>query len=167
MANVNNPLGFIPYRHRGGGDIRANRFPLAAANSAIGIGCPVKILNDGTVDLAAAGATAICIGVSAEYKAASSGGYIMVYDDPMITYRIQCNGAIAATDVFYAYDHAAGTVNATTGKSTDYLNSSAGATDAMCTVLGLIEEAGNAWGAYQDVEVIIRDHVYGAKAAGL
>ena len=45
------------------------------------IGSPVSIVAGG-VDLATAGTDNALIGISAEYKAASSGGKIKVYDDP-------------------------------------------------------------------------------------
>lgn len=81
MANRNNPNGFQPVNNPtgGGGQPTIEYFPLAAANSEIGIGTPITWAS-GVIDRAAA--TNALAGIAAEYKAASAGGTIAVWSDP-------------------------------------------------------------------------------------
>jgi hypothetical protein len=83
MANVNNPNGFSPYGcpYGGNGQPIVTEHVLHATNSEIGVGSPVSIV-DGGVNLATAGTGNALCGIAAEYKAASSGGYIKVWSDP-------------------------------------------------------------------------------------
>lgn len=87
MANLNIPNGFVPYR--GGSSNKApkiNEYALSSSNSEIGIGTPVTRAS-GVINIA--GTTDALIGISAEYKAANSGGFIKVWDDPQQLFHAQ------------------------------------------------------------------------------
>jgi len=91
MANKDNPSGgFKPYTSPGSGAGQpiTEYLQLAAANTEIGIGTPVT-WSGGYIDIGAP-AGALC-GVSAEYKAANSGGYIAVWNDPQQRFTAQCD----------------------------------------------------------------------------
>ena len=50
MANVNSPFGLYPLRHRSGGVVRANGYPIASGQAgAIYSGDPVKRLDTGKI----------------------------------------------------------------------------------------------------------------------
>lgn len=90
MANLDNATGFVPVGRLGGGrgSPKAREYELHDSNSEIGIGTPVAIV-DGGVNLATAGAGNTILGIAAEHKAASSGGKILVWDDPDQLYTAQ------------------------------------------------------------------------------
>lgn len=81
MANTDKPMGFLPYKcPNGNGNPVVNYHRLHTSNSEIKKGDPVTFSGANGVDKASAG-NALC-GIAAEYKAASSGGTIAVWDDP-------------------------------------------------------------------------------------
>lgn len=91
MANADTPFGFKPYGDPT--DCHPHEYPLAAANSEIFIGSPVKIAS-GYVDLGAAGIGKDAIGISAQYRAANAGATaetatLLVYDDPRMLFVVQ------------------------------------------------------------------------------
>lgn len=92
MANVNAPNGFRPAAspYGGAGSPVVTEHALHATNSEIGIGSPVVIV-DGGVNLATAGTGNPICGIAAEYKAASSGGTIKIWSDPMQEFVAQCD----------------------------------------------------------------------------
>lgn len=176
MANTNAPQGFKPTRHLGGGVIRANEYLINTSgttgfNDAIGSGDPVILNADGTIEIAAAGATVTGIFNGCQYLASDgsvqfsrnwvastavkTGSQIQayVYDDPMIAYEIQANTA-ASTDVGVVCDFVVGTVNATTGQSATYADVS-DTTGGSLRILRLVPRPDNAWGAYAKIEVQI------------
>lgn len=89
MANVDRPFGFRPCEP----DAPIHHHTLSATNAVIRKGHPVVKGTDGYVVEATAGGGAISIlGISAEYKAANSGGKIGVYDDPSTEFYAQEDG---------------------------------------------------------------------------
>ena len=80
MANPDVKNGFRPVRGGSSGKSpRVTPYPLAAATDEIGIGTPVY-MTSGAINRA--GTTDALRGIAAEYKAASAGGTILVWDDP-------------------------------------------------------------------------------------
>jgi len=91
-----------------------------------------------------------------------------VYDDPNITYRIQCNGAFAAVNAGELANVTIGTLNSVYGHSTDELDiATLAATSKVLRILRLIDYPNNAVGADADVEVVINLSFYGAQNAGI
>ena len=178
MANSDTPFGFIPYRHLGGGQIRTQEFALASAYGAdIYKGAPV-ILSSGKLAVAAQNSAAI-LGIFAGCSYVDSSGNqqfrnswvtgtvtsgsadatAYVYADPMISYKVQCDGTFAiATHVGNSYDVEADGTDHTgshvTGQSKAEID--LGDTDTgQFTVIGFINEAGNEVGASAKVEVVV------------
>jgi hypothetical protein len=96
MANIDNANGFQPYlspQDGCGGQAKVTYYPLAAANTAIGIGTPVTMTGAATVDIA--GTTDALIGIAAEAKAASAGGTIAVWANPQQWFVAQTDDGTA------------------------------------------------------------------------
>ena len=110
MANPDRPHGFRPVATPSGTPARTNEYNVAAANTAMGIGDVVVLTTAGVVDAGAASATQI-IGIAAQAKAASSGGTMLVYDDPDLLVEAQTDdgtgAATAAADLFGNIDFVA------------------------------------------------------------
>jgi len=91
----------------------------------------------------------------------------LVYDDPNITYKVQCNGTFAAANVGELANVTIGTFNSTFGSSTDELDiATLQTTSAVLRILRLVDEPNNAAGADAKVEVVINKSLYGVGAAG-
>lgn len=95
MANTDAPRGFIPLLSEGK-QIRARKYIKDTAE-AIYQGDLVRLASDGEIE-PYDNADATCIGVAAEYAAASATS-ILVYDDPSIVYTAQCDGTFALTNI--------------------------------------------------------------------
>jgi len=92
-ANGDTPLGFRPT----GRDYGCNPYQvLSTYATAIKAGSAVEKVTSGYVELASGGDTAI-LGVAANAIAASTGGTLWVYDDPMQRFIIQDNAAETLT----------------------------------------------------------------------
>ena len=187
MANVDAANGFTPLRHLTGGVIRPNEYPIASAYAAnIAAGDLVTLHTDGTVIRGTTGGVALGVFYGVEYIAtdgsvkfekvwtngtvtnASANAKAYVYDDPNITYRVQCNGTFAAANVGELANVTIGTYNSTYGHSTDeLLISTLAATAKVLRVLRLIDYPNNAVGADADVEVVINLSLYGTQNAGV
>jgi len=164
MANVDRPHGFTIIGSLSGGEVgRGRSYPLAAANSIIGIGCLITVTTAGVVDRSAASDTQI-VGVAMEAKAASSGGYVLVCDDPMVVLEAQTDDGTgtctALTDMF-------GNVNfvvtdATNGLSNMEIDEDSQTTTATLPlkVIGLYPDPNNAFGEFNRLVCIINNHVY-------
>jgi hypothetical protein len=81
-----------------------------------------------------------------------------VYDDPMISYKVQCDTGTAyvdathkATSVDIELDHAGSTVTGLSGMELDLADTGTG----QFKIIGLIDEPDNAAGVNAKVEVII------------
>jgi hypothetical protein len=91
----------------------------------------------------------------------------LVYDDPMISFRVQAD-TVAAADIGLLADLDAGTPSAVTGLSgVELAASAAGAADQTCRILGLIDEPHNAYGAHADVEILFIEHALKGVVAGV
>ena len=164
MANTNAPNGFTPIRHLTGGVIRPQEYAIAnglAANLASGD--LVTMTTDGTIIRGTAGGTALGVFYGVEYQDNTSGDVkfvkvwnsgttvkantavkAYVYDDPNITFQVQCNGTFATANVGEL---------ATTAK--------------VLRILRLVDMPNNDAGADAKVEVVISNHLYGTRQAGV
>lgn len=181
MANSNNPTGFTPMRHLGGGVIRTRAFRINTSgttgyNDTIRRGDLVSLNADGTVELTTNN-SGVCLGsfYGCEYVAADgskvyaqqwtastsvqSGSEIVAYvfADPMISYEVQAS-TFATTDTGLVCDVVAGTGSSTTGQSGSYIDQS-DTTNGVARILGLVERPGNEAGAYAKVEVLLNSHL--------
>ena len=168
MANVDAPNGFTPLRHLTGGVIRANEYAIANGYAAnLASGDIVALHTDGTIIRGTAGGVVLGVFYGVEYIENDTGDVkfrkvwnnattaksndpikAYVYDDPNITYKIQCNG--------------------TYGHSTDELAiSTLGVTAQSLRILRLIDYPKNAVGADADVEVVINLSLFGTRQAGI
>lgn len=177
MANADTPMGFVPFRHKGGGTIRTQEFRLASGAAVNLFRGDAVILSSGKVTIAADNsATILGIFESVQYTASdgspvfapnwvtgtatlgSADAIAHVYADPNITFKVQTDTDTAfaiASHVGNSYDieldHAGSTATGQSGMELD-LND-AGST--QFTVIGLIDEPGNEVGANAKVEVFI------------
>ena len=167
MANNDNPNGFQPFMNPGGsGKPFIFEFDLGASNSIIGIGDPLT-QTSGLVERAAASDE--LVGIAAEAKAASAGGKIKVWCDPMQFFVAQTDdgtgtatsvGAILANINFVVTD-------ATSGYSNCELDESSATTNAALPfkILRLSPEysgasgAANAYGEFNRFIVKINNHM--------
>lgn len=178
MPNIDTPNGFTPLRHLGGGLIRTQMFAIASAYAAdIYAGAPV-ILSSGKVNVAAENSAAI-LGIFAGCSYVDSSGNQVfrpswatgtvtqgsadatayVYADPAISYKVQTDTgtAFTAAMVGSSYDVEADGTDHTgshiTGRSKAELDCGDTGTGQF-TVVGLVNEPGNAVGVNALVEVI-------------
>lgn len=189
MANVDNAIGFYPVKHRGGGEIRLGQYTIASEYSAaIGRGDVVELTGTGKNIQVAAAANEDNLGVFwgckyvdtngnpvySEYWPASTatkGGVAataLVYDDPGIVFRVQCD-TLAAADVGALADYDSGTASSTTRLSgRELVASSTGTTGKAIRILGLSNIPDNAYGAYAKADVVFAEHIglTGTTAAG-
>ncbi len=117
MANVDAPNGFTPAYHMTGGMIRTRQYTIASAyNTSIFTGDVVTLLAAGTITQAVPATEVNVIGVFAgvQYKDTGTGDQVyspywpadevasdiraMVWDDPMIVYRVQTSGTLTDPD---------------------------------------------------------------------
>ena len=187
MANLNAPQGFIPLRHLTGGVIRAQEYPIANSyGTTIASGDLVTLTTDGTVIRGTAGGNALGVFYGVEYIDNSTGDVkfvkvwnastavkantkvkALVYDDPNITYKVQCNGTFATANVGELANVTIGTANTTFGHSTDELDiATLATTSKVLRILRLVDEPNNAAGADALVEVVINKSLYGVGGAG-
>lgn len=174
----NNPFGFKPSRHLSGGLIRSKEYRIASAyGTTIYSGDPVKLVNTGTIEQAAAGDRLLGVFQGCQYVAADgepkfsahypasvsiqTGSVIkaFVYDDPNIAYKVQSAGTPAQTNVGNLADHVVGTGSSVTGESGATLSGTMGTGAAGFRILGITEEPGNS-GQYATLEVQIFEHEY-------
>lgn len=178
MANRDAPSGFTPYRHLGGGVVRASgAYKIASAYGVALYKGDAVVLTSGTLAIAAENsATIVGIFAGCQFRTAdgetkfqafwpaaqvtlnSEDAQAFVYSDPMISYRVQCDTGTAyvdathkATSVDVELDHAGSTVTGLSGMEIDLGDTGTG----QIKVIGLIDEPGNAVGVNAKVEVII------------
>jgi len=167
MANTDKPMGFLPESD----DAPKHSHELSSTNSEILKGYPVYISGGYVTNASAAGGAGSVCGIAAEYKAANSGGYLMVWDDPETRFICQEDGV--------------GTTSAVTHKNynADFVatHTSHNGVDAACEldmstvnttstlafrILGLADQldleagAANAWGAHAKLVVKINAHQF-------
>jgi hypothetical protein len=187
MANADNAIGFVPIKHKTGGEIRLTEYSIASGyNAALGKGDPVELTGTGTNIQKAAAENVDNIGVFAgvrytdaqgnpvfsEYWTAGTAtkgsvdAVALVWDDPQIVYRIQCD-SLAQADVGALADWDAGTPSSTTRLSgTELVASSTGTSGKSIRILGLSDIQDNAVGAYAKADVMFAEHALLTGAAG-
>lgn len=181
MANSNNPTGFRPFRHLGGGVIRTQRFQINTSgttgyNDTIRRGDLVSLNADGTIELTANN-SGVCLGsfYGCEYTASDGSQvyaqqwtastsiksgtliYANVFVDPMISYEVQATTA-AQADVGLVCDVVAGTGSSVTEQSGSYIDQS-DTTNGVARIINIIDRPDNATGAYAKVEVLLNSHL--------
>lgn len=177
MANVSNPLGFVPVGNVNGNmTLRRTEYSIASAYStALSQGDPVK--STGTSDniaAAAAGDTMIGIFDSVEYTDAAGNkirsnywpasqvaadAVAYVFDDPDTIFEAEVNGVgLAANDQNSMTDHVVGTP--TTLHSTAVLDASAiaGSGKVGFKILKLVSLPNNNFGVAAKATVLINEH---------
>ena len=88
MANTDAAMGFVPVGHLTGGEIRPRSYPVADAQT-IYKGDVVSLGGEGELEIAVAGDASKVIGVAAETVTSASSEDLLVWDDPMIVYKVQ------------------------------------------------------------------------------
>lgn len=180
MANTDNAIGFVPIRHAGGGQIRTSTYAIADQyDTAIGVGDYVEETGTGRNIAKSAAANTDNRGVFcgcsyidvqgnpvySEYWPAATetkngvGAVALVWDDPAIVFRVQCD-TLAAADVGALADWDSGTPNAATRKSgLELVASSTGTTGKSIKILGLSDIEGNEYGAHAKADTMCVEHV--------
>ena len=189
MANLDAPQGFTPVRHIAGGVIRTNAYEIAnGSGTSIFTGDAVQLLTNGTITLMANNTKPIGVFAGCEYTDQATGDVkflkvwtasttvktnsavkAYVYDDPDITFSIQCDGTFANTDVGLNANVLLTAGNTDFGYSKQELTVSTFAVTATLPmrILRLIDEPSNAVGANAKVEVYINNHLLRANTAGI
>ena len=189
MANLDAPQGFTPVRHMSGGVIRTNAYEIAnGSGTSIFTGDAVQLLTNGTITLMANDTKPIGVFAGCEYTdqatgdvkflkvwtasttvATNSAVKAYVYDDPDITFSIQCDGTFANTDVGLNSNVTLTAGNTAFGYSKQEITVSTFAVTATLPIriLRLIDEPNNAVGADAKVEVYINNHQLRANTAGI
>lgn len=185
MANVDRSGGFKPVGHviTGSYNGQSREYKVAAAyGTALGVGMPVKYSGTGdsvtglpTVELAGAGDSmvGVIVGFKVDpavpetihpgYLPASTGGTVLVSDDPFVIYEVQEDSdgaAMAITAIGEFADHTAGTVSTTTGLVSTELDSSNAGTGDGWRILGLVQRPDNAVGDHAKWLVLMNEHVF-------
>lgn len=184
MANQDRPYGLRASRHLTGGEVQTNEYAIATGYAtSIFTGDPVMAVTGGTIEQATAGSADIigvfngCSYVDADgvqvfsdyWPAGIAATEIkaLVYDDPNIIFRIQGNAAgHAAADVWGQADHVVVAGDVKVGQSKSVLSDTTGITGTF-RILRLINDDENAFGAYNDLEVVFAEHVFSSSNAGL
>lgn len=152
MANRDQVVGLSPH----GRPLRQREY---IAASVIYPGDPVKLKNDGKVEIAAA-SNALC-GVAASY-ASGDGVKVNVYDDPDQLFEIQADDASidAQTDLNLNYNIVVGSPNTVYKRSGVELDGNTGATDSTLPLklLSVSKRVDNALGEFADCIVKINNH---------
>ena len=189
MANLDAPQGFTPVRHMSGGVIRTNAYEIAnGSGTSIFSGDAVQLLTNGTITLMANDTKPIGVFAGCEYTdqatgdvkflkvwtasstvATNSAVKAYVFDDPDITFSIQCDGTFANTDVGLNSNVTLTAGNTAFGYSKQEITVSTFAVTATLPIriLRLIDEPNNAVGADAKVEVYINTHQLRANTAGI
>lgn len=178
MANVDSPMGFQPYRHLGGGVIRASgTYKIQSGYATALFTGDAVILSSGYLARAADNSATIA-GIFAGCRYRDSDGSIVfkpnwvastatlgsedvqayVYDDPKISFKCQTDTGTDYVDATHKggvfdieLDHAGSTVTGLSGMELDLGDTGTG----QFQVVGLIDEPGNAAGTNAKLEVIM------------
>ena len=193
MANQDAAFGMRPVGKIGGMPFTGgqSRYRIAANyDTAIFQGDMVAQVTGGTVEVHADGGTVPIVGVfngvqytdpttkeqkfSNFYPASTNASDIIAFiiDDPMVVFEMQANAAFPVADLLGNFDvvyTSAGST--TTGLAGSELNVSDGATTAGLPLkaIDISEDPENSdvSSANTNVYVVIQNHIFGAKAAGL
>ena len=193
MANKDAAFGMRPVKRIGGTPYTGgqSRYRIAANyGTAIFQGDMVMQVTGGGVEVHADGGTVPIIGVfngcsytdpttkeqvfKNYYPASTNASDIIAYviDDPMVIFEIQCNAAFPVADLFGNFDIVyTSSGSTTTGMSGAELNVSDGATTATlslkCIDISEDPENSDVSSDATNVLVVIQNHLFGQKAAGL
>ena len=162
MANKDAPQGFRTW----GPVLRVSPWPLAAANSILRPGDVVELASDGTVDIHTAGNR--LLGVTAQFKAASAGGTLMVYDHPMQKFvvQVQSGGNLQETNFGNLADALATASTATQTVSQMELSSTMATAQAGFRIVDLANFPGNAFGNHAEAIVMPYEHELSTEEPG-
>jgi hypothetical protein len=179
MANVDRVNGFRLVDANGGvHNARVKRYNVAAAYAtALFIGDAVKLGGSAdatgvaTVEQAAAGDSmvGVIVGIDVDkavpatehpgYIPASTGGYVLVCDDPSAVYEVQEDGNIGVAGVGQVGDHVVAAGNTTFGTSgMELASTTVGTTGAGWHVLGYAQRPDNEIGTNAKLLVMINEH---------
>ncbi len=165
MANVNAPRGFFLVDSFNSADVPSIQpYPVLVANgTAIFAGDPISAVNTGSFVPSGAGdggiVAAIAVGFMDSngkpllYLPASTPGTVIGLPLRGNIFGVQCDGALASTDISATADFATGTGNTNTGISAYQLNSSNIGTGNQMRILGKLETPTNAYGTYTIAKV--------------
>ena len=193
MANKDAAFGMRPVKMIGGAPYTGgqSRYRIAANyDTAIFQGDMVAQVTGGGIEVHADGGTVPIVGVfngcqytdpttgeqkfSTFYPASTNASDIIAFviDDPMVVFEIQCNAAFPVADLFGNFDIVyTSSGSTTTGMSGAELNVSDGATTAnlslKCIDISEDPENSDVSSDATNVLVVIQNHLFGQKAAGL
>ena len=172
MANVDFPMGFIPYKKKGGVDITHEVGKVLATNAEIAIGDAIEWRSDGCLHIAQASSLTI-EGVAVEHKAANAGGTIQYVPARDHLFIAQADEADIAAQTNCGLNYNIVATVPSSGKSQMEVDSSTGATTKTLPVkvIGLYEgELGyataNAFGAQAKVIVQFNETADSAGGTG-
>jgi len=169
MANTNGPFGLRPSRQKTGEATETTEYNMADAHAtAISIGDAVKVVG-GYVVICATDDTPAGVFVGCNYTngvgdyvvsksfpgdASATNIKALVLDDPATKFHIQHDTALVETQVGDTFGLTIVAGDATIGVSKTTLNS----TGTVWRLLGLVDRPDNAWGAFQELEVVAVKH---------
>ena len=184
MSSSSAPFGLRPVMHQSG-VVRPSAYTIATGY-ATGIlqNQPIKIGTNGTIEAAAIGDRFIGTFQGVEYNdtlgkriysnqwiASTSATNIVVYttEDPLITYEIQSNAALAVANIGEQFDFT--TISAgstTTGLSQLMLDVASSAANASLRLINKASYPDNNWGdTYVIAQVQISEHQFVADRAAI
>lgn len=180
MANADTPMGFQPYRHRGGGVIRSSGdYKIQSGFATALFTGDAVVLTSGYLARAADSSGTI-IGIFEGCRFRDTDGAIkwqpnwvasattlgsedvqaFVYTDPMISYRCQSDTGTAYVDATHKggvfdieLDHNGSAITGLSGMEIDLSDTGTG----QFLVIGLIDEPENAVGVNAKLEVLIKE----------
>jgi hypothetical protein len=184
MANTDAPNGFTPAYHLSGGTIRMKEYRIADGYAtSIFNGDMVKLVAAGVVEQADAGDSVVGVFAGCQYTQANgeikfskhwpastdvAGSYATayVYDDPMIVFTAQFDGASGIADIGQMADIVVGTGNTSTGRSASEISSTTGTTTAQLRILDFVDSPDNDPASDNAVAYVqINEHEYNESAA--
>ena len=193
MANQDAAFGLRPIRRIGGTPYTGgqSRYRIAANyGTAIFQGDMVMQVTGGTVEIHADGGTVPIVGVfngcqftdpttgeqkfSNFYPASTNASDIIAFiiDDPMVVFEVQADAAFPIADLFGNFDIVYTTAGSTTtGISGSELKVSDGGTATTLSLKAIDisqdPENSDVGSANTNVKVVIQNHIFGVKGAGL
>jgi hypothetical protein len=193
MANQDAPFGLRPIGRIGGTQFNGgqNRYRIAANyGTSIFQGDMVAQVTGGTVEIHADGGTVPIVGVfngceytdpttgkvtfSPYYPASTNASDIIAFiiDDPMVIFEIQADDVFPITDLFGNFDIVYTTAGSTqSGISGSELDVTTGATGTSLPLkaIDISQDPDNSdvATANVNVKVVIENHIFGLKGAGL
>jgi outer membrane protein assembly factor BamB len=188
MANINSPSGLVPTRMIGGAPYTGGQSRYRVASATVlyqGDLCFQETA--GTIGRHEAASTVPIIGVFngctytdaagelqwSNYKPAGFVAEANVIDDPSVVFSVQADAAFPDTELFGNFDIVDGSPigNDKTGTSNMSLAVSTGATTATLPLKALDisgdPDNSDQAAAYANILVVIQNHVFGVKSAGL